>query len=305
MAGAIAKCQILLQSLDLSRNKIGPKAATNLGNALSCNSLLSTLQLEQNEIGPTGAVGLAKGLVSQTLTSLSVAKNNIGDQGQSAKLQSDCSCSCLDPPLRKYVSSPSTYRCIKFRPVASDAKVAAKGCEAIAKLLKFATALKRLDLGGNGVGDVGGAAIAAALPSLTTLTTLDLQDNALGDHAGVAMGNALARNSGLLTLSLRANLVRDATGSALVAALRSNDSLTELDVSWNDINFSNHESIQALLQEQAARCVRKSDRQIETERQCLFFLFVMFRHFSTSISGFRKITNLISRLFWFVFPHFS
>ena len=79
--GAIAKCQILLQSLDLSRNKIGPKAASNLGYALSCNSLISTLQLDQNDIGPTGGVGLAQGLVSYTLTSLSIAKNNIGDQG--------------------------------------------------------------------------------------------------------------------------------------------------------------------------------------------------------------------------------
>jgi len=133
-------------------------------------------------------------------------------------------------------------------------------------MLRAATALKRLDLGGNGVGDVGGAAIAAALPSLTTLTTLDLQDNALGDHAGVAIAKALARNAGLLTLSLRANLVRDATGAALVVGLQTNESLTELDLSWNDINYSNHESITALLQEQAARCAQQRElaRQRDT-----------------------------------------
>jgi len=60
MARAIEKCKILLQSLDLSQNTIGPKAATALGYALSCNSLLSTLHLGQNEIGPDGCIGFAQ-----------------------------------------------------------------------------------------------------------------------------------------------------------------------------------------------------------------------------------------------------
>ena len=60
MARAIEKCEILLQSLDLSQNKIGPKAATALGYALSCNSLLSTLHLGHNEIGPDGCVSFAQ-----------------------------------------------------------------------------------------------------------------------------------------------------------------------------------------------------------------------------------------------------
>ena len=60
MARAIEKCEILLQSLDLSQNRIGPKAATALGYALSCNSLLSTLHLGHNEIGPDGCVSFAQ-----------------------------------------------------------------------------------------------------------------------------------------------------------------------------------------------------------------------------------------------------
>ena len=59
---AIGKCQILLQTLDLSNNKLGAKAATALGFALSCNSVLSTLQLEYNDIGIQGGVAIAQGL---------------------------------------------------------------------------------------------------------------------------------------------------------------------------------------------------------------------------------------------------
>ena len=60
IALSIQKCEILLQSLDLSQNKIGPKASTALGHALSCNSLLSTLHLGDNEMGPDGCIGLAQ-----------------------------------------------------------------------------------------------------------------------------------------------------------------------------------------------------------------------------------------------------
>ena len=84
IAAAIENCQILLQTLDLSHNKIGHRAALALGQALSCNSLLSALHLEANEIGPAGGDALARGLTSRSLTFLSLGRNDLGDPGCAA-----------------------------------------------------------------------------------------------------------------------------------------------------------------------------------------------------------------------------
>ena len=109
--------------------------------------------------------------------------------------------------------------------------------------------------------------MAKALVAHSTLTSLSLENNCMGDHAGVGIAQALSRNNVLLSLSLKANLVHDSTGSAL--GLQSNQTLTELDVSWNDINYTNHQSLEALIQEQANRYRDASVARLKLELERL------------------------------------
>ena len=145
--------------------------------------------------------------------------------------------------------------------------------------LRGNSSITRLDLSSNDCGDMAAAAVAGMLrvnntlsvlvshPSSDVMTTmmgpifLDLtgcvlqylEDNVIGDGGGMTISHALSQNSTLRTLSIKSNLLHDATGSAFVAALRGNTGLTELDISWNDINYANHHSIEKLIAEHAER----------------------------------------------------
>jgi hypothetical protein len=80
-ADVVELCEVLprfaaVRTLDLSENKIGPKGASALGEALKVNAVMTTLDLFNNNIGPEGAIAIAEALkVNAVLTTLNLGYN--------------------------------------------------------------------------------------------------------------------------------------------------------------------------------------------------------------------------------------
>ncbi|KAG0276926.1 hypothetical protein BGZ97_009988, partial [Linnemannia gamsii] len=75
----------LRTTLKLSKNKVGPKGAQVLAEALKTNSNLTTLDLQFSSIGPSGAQALTEALkTNSTLTTLDLQSNSIGPNGAQA-----------------------------------------------------------------------------------------------------------------------------------------------------------------------------------------------------------------------------
>ena len=81
------------------------------------------------------------------------------------------------------------------------------GAAAVAEALKSNTAVTRLELYNNNIGDRGATAIADALKNNNALQSLDLSDNSSGDSGAVAIVDALKgnRNTALAWLPLYNN----------------------------------------------------------------------------------------------------
>ena len=90
------------------------------------------------------------------------------------------------------------------------------------------TALKKLDLSGNDVGDVGAISLAQALHSNSSLDFLDLSLNCIGDSGAKSFAEALHHNSTITHLDLSGNEDIGEEGvHHLIQALTVNDSISE------------------------------------------------------------------------------
>jgi len=187
MSQAIRSGLLLLQSLDLSNNQIGPQAASNLGDALSHNSLLCVLHLDKNEIGPEGGVALSRGIESRSLTHLSLSYNNLHDRGVQhivQKLRGNTSITRLD---------------------LSGNECGDMGAAAVAGMLRINNSLTSLSLEENAISDNGGIAVSHALGGNNTLRTLSVKSNLLHDATGSSFVAGLRMNTGLTELDISWN----------------------------------------------------------------------------------------------------
>ena len=69
-------------------------------------------------------------------------------------------------------------------------------------------ALATLNLGCNGIGDVGAGSLAGMLGQCSSLVTLVLAGNDIGDKGAERLAGALGQCSSLVRLSLRYNPIR-------------------------------------------------------------------------------------------------
>ncbi|KAK3266723.1 hypothetical protein CYMTET_24681 [Cymbomonas tetramitiformis] len=234
-----------------------------LADALVFNGSLNSLDLSRNNIGPEGAEALtvaltpnAAGLCNRSLDTLDVRGNAI--TGEAAEQLAKA---VLEHPSMK------VFNTIAMQDVKNDqltqldlrkADVGIPGVVVLSKLLVFNGSLNTVNLSYNFIGDEGAKALAVALtPNMEGvfnrfLNTLDISGNNIGPDGAKALAVALTPNEdgvfneSLNTLNLDRNQLcgvdgdgdgtSDASGiKALANALASNKSLNTLNLADNNI----------------------------------------------------------------------
>ncbi|KAK3281841.1 hypothetical protein CYMTET_10391 [Cymbomonas tetramitiformis] len=210
-----------LNTVDLSRNRIGDEGAKALAVALTpnaegvFNTSLNTLDLSNNDIGPEGAKALAValtpnavGVFNGSLNTLTLTGNRIGPEGAKALA-------------------------VALTPNAEGV---------------FNTSLNTLHLGGNNIGNEGAEALAAALSPNeegvfnTSLNTLNLENNNIGPEGAKALAVALTPNAegvfntSLSTVNVWGNAVQLEGARALADAVRQRNAPIKLCGSLLDVD---------------------------------------------------------------------
>ncbi|KAL0238463.1 hypothetical protein GEMRC1_012936 [Eukaryota sp. GEM-RC1] len=199
-----------LKELDLCLDNVS--LCTKLSEVLKINSTLTTLSLARNSVGDKGVVALAEGLkVNSTITDINFEVIPCSEQ--------------FDFEM-----------------------ISIQGAKALAEVLKVNSTISRLGLSLNAINDEAAIILANALKrnsSLTslaevlkvnsTISRLGLSLNAINDEAAIILANALKRNSSLTSIDLYYNCIASTDAIALFEMLRENSTLTEIELAKNSI----------------------------------------------------------------------
>ncbi len=162
------------------------------------NNTLISVDLERNDIGDVGAAKIAEALLNNnTLTSINLNCNNISDAGV-----------------------------IK-----------------IAEALLTNNTLTLISLRGNNIGDAGATKIAKVLGVNNTLTSISLRSNNIGDVGVAKITKALLTNSTLASINFKDNNIGDVGAAKIAEALLTNNTLTSVDLEYNDIDVNHCKTI--------------------------------------------------------------
>ena len=136
----------------------------------------------------------------------------------------------------------------------------------LAHSLSCSTALRSLNLGGNGISSSGISALAPALRALTALTKLDIGRNALGPEGTAHLCEALPSLSHLRALDVCGNEIGGEEGvQSLAAALPSLRWLEELTLRGNEMGPGATALAPALSQLTTLRFIDLGDNQTGDE----------------------------------------
>jgi len=183
---------LVVTTLRLRYNFIGPQGGQFLSQLLGKNSLIQYLDLCGNELGDEGAKEISKVLKTNTsLLFLSLSDNEIGDEGASY--------------LSEALSSNTTLQTLDL----SDNLIGASGACKLSQILKTNSSLQHLELLRNSIGNEGASFFAEALYHNSSLIELNLEDNLIGDEGAQILYESLQHNTSLLKLELSFNSVNE------------------------------------------------------------------------------------------------
>ena len=174
-------------------------------NSANLEPCYGNVELSSSALGDEGAAALGVALSTQDapgITGFTLSQNNIGPKGAAA--------------------------------LAAGFLVRAKQADA-GRNPSPSSAITRIDLGSNPIGDDGTAAIAELLDGNNTpLQELGLQDVGMGDMGGIALGMALEHNSRLTHLTLtNNNLGPDGAGELFAGIGGSQSAIVDLGLAEN------------------------------------------------------------------------
>eukprot|EP00929_Paragymnodinium_shiwhaense_P109933 TRINITY_DN76554_c0_g1_i1.p1 TRINITY_DN76554_c0_g1~~TRINITY_DN76554_c0_g1_i1.p1 ORF type:complete len:619 (-),score=171.57 TRINITY_DN76554_c0_g1_i1:47-1903(-) len=216
-----------LSELCLRDTHLGPKACGALAKAIrSLNCKLEHLDVSFLEMGPrVGAKVLEAIAENDTLTSLDIVGNNIGERGAIALAA---------------VLAASEIR-LEALNCASNA-MGSTGAQAIAEGIEVNETMLELDISDNQIGDIGMQAFAQSIVNgELLLTKLDLSMNNISKEGAVEFARCLSKSRErqapeLQKVLFRDNHCGDEGAKAFASALKRNDNLEYLDLKNNDIS---------------------------------------------------------------------
>ncbi|KAJ0392232.1 hypothetical protein P43SY_010567 [Pythium insidiosum] len=254
---AFAECLAVnttLKHLSIGEDALGDAgvAALSAGLARNAGSAVEVWDLEHKSVGLAGASALGGLLVANSsLRSLTLARNNVGDEGVKALVAGlpSSSQTRLDTlTLTETAISGAALDHLAAWLAAPHASAAFFEALAVNK------SLKKLLLKDCQLQAAHGEALAAALKANVSLEHVDVSDNPLGDAGCRAISAALAVNTSLQALTLDNAGCTDATAVAFGRVLAAeNATLRFLDVSKSGLS---HVGVSALLKATSVRRLR-------------------------------------------------
>ncbi|CAM9147172.1 unnamed protein product [Ectocarpus sp. 12 AP-2014] len=192
-----------LMTLDLSENKVGPKAMERLCSFLEDGSCLETLVLTATHLGDAEIAPLCETLMdNDVLLSLNLSRNKLRSAGASslASMLSSSGCGLHELDI--------SWNCCS-----------GKGTVELGEALKRQRTLRKLELAFNSFSEDSTIALASALLDNRQLSSLDLSWNRVGGRASLALSRMLCLNTTLRKLNLNGNPLTETGGRSIVRAL--------------------------------------------------------------------------------------
>lgn len=221
--------QSALQTWDLEHKSVTATGATTVGQLLTVNTTLTTLTLSRNALGDDGVLALLGGLRENPQPALqSLQLTDAGVTGAAL----DHFAALLELPTCSLETLQLSFNSLEMAGPSFFAALATNA------------SLKKLFLKDCKLTDVHLSALGNALQLNATLEEVDLSDNVLTHVGCVALAQGLERNAALKVLTLSNNQCADAGATLLADALASNRTLATLDLSKNELSPS---GIHALL----------------------------------------------------------
>ncbi|CAF1160783.1 unnamed protein product [Adineta steineri] len=219
------------------------------------NQTLTTLDLHRDNIGDAGAQYLAVGLrQNKTLTTLNLYNNSIGDVGaqhladviqdNTALTSIDLGCNKIGHVGAKHLADGLRRNTTLTILGLGKNQIKEVGAKYLADGLRHNLALSTLYLFESEIGEIGAQHLGDALRHNIVLTELYLPGNEIGDVGAQHLANELRNNTTLVTLDLANNRIGDVGAQHLTDALQYNTVITILYSSISNLYF--HFSIQTL-----------------------------------------------------------
>ena len=263
----------IIESLDISDNKISNKGAQEVAMFLIRHKTLKNLDLSNTFIGYTeaglqgislvcrgcrinvslldmidysGIVALATALNYSSLTSLDLSYSCcLGDYGfykLACAIQTNTTLQSLHlsgnglNSLEGYMIANAIRmnRSVVSLNI-SDNEIEDYGMYTICTMLYFNTTLKQLDVSINYLNVHSAIEIGQVLQHNCVLTTLALGSNSIGDLGAKHLAAALLVNKTISSLYVRDNMIGDSGAEAIAFALKRTVTLLKLDISFNNI----------------------------------------------------------------------
>ncbi|CAE7227928.1 NLRC3 [Symbiodinium natans] len=115
-------------------------------------------------------------------------------------------------------------------------RIGDEGAKALGEVLKQNSAITTINLDYNSIGDEGAQALGEGLKHNNAVALINLKFNCIGDVGAQAFGEALLHNSVITQIDLKRNHISDGGAKALGEALQHNSVVTQIDLKWNRIS---------------------------------------------------------------------
>ena len=245
---------MIVQSLNISKNHFKDDDAEKIAKVLSGNGILKELDLSYNSVSIKGATTISESLkYNSALQHLKLSWNN---------QFIDTSCSTLDLSnkgittgdlqiLTNILFNNKTVTELNI----SQNKIDNDGTVCVSECIKHNKSLRNIDLSGNRISGHGFRGIICGLRMNQTLQKLNVSDNLLSDDGAVSISEYLENTDALQELNISYNKISNSGIFYIGKALQVNKTLKVLDISHNKVSddglltFSNYLKIKNTLQE--------------------------------------------------------